>query len=1285
MQKEDLGYEKTVNTKKPPIKSTNGGRLLISENVLDAESQRYYVWAMFILIQAWKGYELFLIHNNGILEKSANTLTENGWSLFSFLNPKLSFLFKYFFLDSLFILAIPFLNIPQLTFTPTFSLMVLFGINALTLLLTFSINFSITSLLYPIYRSIVPEKELAIMEKYMVTDEIINQSQHFKGKKTIRYAPDSSIKINPFNQQFCIRPIKNEKIKIPVKVESTYDLKYLQINYRDFNSIDTVLNYTQRELKSFVVSDYYNSPYVRYDPTVLADSNIQLLEIPIDRAGYYSIKLATDKKEKQIRSYRSDTIIPVCPEASFVEKKPHSMDRCIGESLDDLEISVLGVPPFTLYYEEEIDGKLSKLPPTTVFSSRKIDSPLNSKDFQSKQGHAKFASHYLQDISWAKSYNVVVPLGEKRLQKPGKYIYTINKIVDGFGNVVTYTPHPNDKSTFSSFISHPQSVLKLVDPDPTTPILLNHNKYLNLVISNVDSESPFEVTFQYTPEEKDAVNMLGTFTKVFDAKGNKSILADKPGTYSIIKGNSKYCPCKIKTSSLNVPLAKLPSMDVKLDPIVDGCVGTTGFKFIFDFLGNAPFEIGYKISKLDPNDSRKVLRIEKVASIRSESSSLEHIFKPSTEGSYSIEFMSLSDKNYKKHVVYMEGEHRYVTYFKQRPKAYFSKNKLVQRIKCCHGGASDVVLNIEGKPPFNVTYEIMSPDQNIEFFTLNNIFEKKVKIHTPNFNKGGEHILSLRSVNDSSECDVEFRGQEIHIDVKRDVPELSFYKDGSFEIVKGKSFNVPLNYHSSGLVDLVYSYSSFDNKENQLFTLNSFDPRRGLDFSKEGVYKLVRFKHDGCPGKITNDYELRIQYKSMPSLSIIESQSLKQYSDNVFDKSKVCQNQNDNILFKANGEAPFIIVYDVLYPNGNVQTEMEQINNDNFSLELAATESGIYKYTIKEIFDSIYTDNVVSYLKRSSGYNFKKLEIRHEVAALPEARFLNNKAKIQTCVSNLDNLSQLDPIHIQVDGALPVSLKVDIYHEADGSLEVIDFENIQTNQVDLLSVYENLGLGTHVLTFNQVIDANGCVSDEGILQEQSLTIQVNDIPKIRHLVEGSNQLVDLRFSEFSNYYCVGDQISYILNGIPPFSIDYEFNSVAQHVTVQGNYFKRRAPGPGVLNIKSLSDSSARECRVDYAELKREDLKAYIYDLPSVEIVQGDSVEEDIHEGEQVDITFLLTGTPPFKLTYIRRELDDTSKIVETEVVEDIMSNEYHIMANLEGTYEAIEIQDKFCIARNEKI
>ena len=67
MQKEDLGYEKTVNTKKPPIKSTNGGRLLISENVLDAESQRYYVWAMFILIQAWKGYELFLIHNNGIL------------------------------------------------------------------------------------------------------------------------------------------------------------------------------------------------------------------------------------------------------------------------------------------------------------------------------------------------------------------------------------------------------------------------------------------------------------------------------------------------------------------------------------------------------------------------------------------------------------------------------------------------------------------------------------------------------------------------------------------------------------------------------------------------------------------------------------------------------------------------------------------------------------------------------------------------------------------------------------------------------------------------------------------------------------------------------------------------------------------------------------------------------------------------------------------------------------------------------------------------------------------
>lgn len=40
-------------------------------------------------------------------------------------------------------------------------------------------------------------------------------------------------------------------------------------------------------------------------------------------------------------------------------------------------------------------------------------------------------------------------------------------------------------------------------------------------------------------------------------------------------------------------------------------------------------------------------------------------------------------------------------------------------------------------------------------------------------------------------------------------------------------------------------------------------------------------------------------------------------------------------------------------------------------------------------------------------------------------------------------------------------------------------------------------------------------------------------------------------------------------------------------------------------------------------------------------------------------------------------------IVETETIENIMDHEYTVKVGLEGTYEAIEIRDKYCKAAKE--
>lgn len=1264
-------YPKRVNVIKP----------LIPESILDANSQRYYVLALFVLIQAWKTYDLLLLQNYDELSSSAIEFTGKKFGLMflGISSPRLSFVFKYFTLDSLLILVVPFLNIPKLAITPSFSIALLLILNSLTVFLTCANIIPITSIFYSIYKFLVPDKELAILENYVDTEAIFDQSEHFKGKKTIRYAPDSTVRINPYDQRFCIRPVYNDKIKIPIKVDSVYDLTYLQLEYRDFNDDVMLFNFTSKDIKNSVVTDYYNSPYFKYDPSVLADSNVQLLEIPVDLPGYYSIKVAADKKNKQIRSYKSNTVIPVCPEAYFNPQPSFVPDKCQQDAINDMEITVLGVPPFTLYYEEEVNGVLSKLPPTKVFHPQYKDSPLNSNDEPKK---INYQPNYLRDLSWAKSCNITLPMGSRILKETGTYIYTINKVVDGFGNIISYTPDPRDKSTFLSFNSHPKPVLSLIDSNRDIPILVDREKWLNITIANAKSisqESPFDVQIKFISNDEASAE---TINQHFDLQKSSymSVFAKNPGTYIIERGSSKYCDCIIGEKSVIVSSAMLPRMNVSLEPIVDNCVGTTGFKFDFDFVGSPPFEIDYKISKLDPNSSNKVLRVEKTSRIRSDTFTHEFEFKPSSEGSYAIELISLSDKYYKNKVKFSQGEYRYVTYFKQRPKAYFRKN--TRMLKSCFNQSLTVPLVVEGTPPFKIKYELIYPDGSFETFELKNVSATDITLTTPQFSKGGTYTLILREVYDSSDCEVEFKGQEVHIDVNNEVPKISFPKSENIEIVRGSYYIVQLHTESNQPIDLTYTYSPLNKGKTEIVELKSYDPSRGLRLSKEGSYKLTSFKQDGCPGEIAYEYEAKVHYLPFPSIHAVTDHTVTLKSEGNFFKDKVCLNQAGNIMFELNGSPPFVIEYQVIHPNGRKEDKAEKINGSQFGISLHTYKEGLYRYVIKNIYDSVYTEDILNRLSFSSDYKFSPLTFIHEVIALPSAKFINDNHKIQACVSALNTLEKLESIKVLLEGNLPATLKVDIYRELDGSLETLVFDNLQSSIIDLITIYDHIRMGSNVISVNQVVDANGCISDANKVSSESITVIVNDIPKIRQMVEDSNQPVDSNIN--SHYYCVGDQISYMLNGVPPFNLKYEFSGVVQEAEIHSNYFKRRAPGPGELKMISLSDSSAKDCVTELGE-ERNDLKAIVYDLPSVEIVQGDSIEEDIHEGEQVEIKFLLTGTPPFKLTYIRKELDDNSKIVETEIVEDIQDMEYRIMTSLEGTYEAIEIQDRYCAARNHRI
>ncbi|QPG74329.1 hypothetical protein FOA43_001656 [Brettanomyces nanus] len=1264
---------------------------LIPETVLDAASQRVFIVSLFVLVQAWKAYDLYVLRDDH-LRKLLYTSYR-----FNFLSPEVSFVFKYLFLDGFIVWLNCILRIPKLSLRPIASMLILVVIYTIDFSLTLDLKLSFVGVAFPsLWKELFPDRELTIMEQYVDRDELADQSLHFKGHKTIRFAPDSSIKLNPLDDTFCLSSIYGRPIQIPISYESSNGLESLQLRYLDFNNGATLLNFTKRELNGIYSK---KRSTVDYDP---AASNSQVLRIPVSKPGSYSIQLALDTKGKTIRSHKSTVMIPICPEASF---GPTDLsDKCVGDEVGDITINVLGVPPFTLYHEEEINGVRSHLPKAVLVpEDEDFYSPLLSKELYTGQGkkntHARYSSSDLKDISWARSRSIEVPIGKKRIEKAGEYVYTVNRIIDGFGNVAEYTPGTsNQENTLILLKAHPKPLISLVDVRPETPILLGRDKHIDIRLSqvdNVESEAPYTVVFKFTPEQKNLEERI--FTKSFDFRTPARIFTDIPGTYSIETAFSRYCSCKIGSYAVNIRQAKLPMINVTMDPIVDNCVGTTGFKFNLEFIGSAPFEVGYKISRLDPKDSTKVLSTERVSFLRSESTVLEYEFNPPSEGSYAIEFVSLNDKFYKNQIRFDKHEYRYITYFRQRPRAYFDKNFKVRKVNTCNGGTANISLVLEGKAPFNVAYNLMSPDYKVDTFTLKDVSESVVNIHTPKLTLGGEYVLSLKNVTDSSSCDVDFKGQEIHINVRGDVPQLCFASSEDYTLVQGKKLSIPLKGESDERIDLVYSYESYDHQKRELRT--SFDPTEGLSVSQEGAYSLISFTQGGCPGKISDNTPINVHYLAKPTLQLLSGPELKSPASDssAFTMNSICEDGSGSINFKASGVAPFVIRYSIKYPDGLVEEKVQQLPGSNFAIQLKTTRSGRYEYTAKGIYDSIYTTTILDQLERQNLYRFKPIEVFNTVNQLPLAHIINKEDSFQTCVSSLHNPEQLVPLKLSLSGKLPIDVKLLVMRDQDGPSEVVKLEHLETRDVNVYAMYENMGIGTFFVSVAEVKDANGCMSRD-IDSANEVTVLVNDVPKIRHLIEESSVIsehgqmklekLDSDGAPDINFYCVGDYITYMLNGVPPFTVYYEFNGKKQEVKVNSNYFKRRAPSAGEMNILAVSDSSSKNCMVNFASEKgekRPDLKAKIFNLPSVEIVQGESDEEDIYEGEQTDITFKLTGQAPFKLTYIRTDLSEQNKIVETEVVDNIVGNEYKITTNLEGTYEAIEIQDAYCAARNHRV
>ena len=181
-----------------------------------------------------------------------------------------------------------------------------------------------------------------------------------------------------------------------------------------------------------------------------------------------------------------------------------------------------------------------------------------------------------------------------------------------------------------------------------------------------------------------------------------------------------------------------------------------------------------------------------------------------------------------------------------------------------------------------------------------------------------------------------------------------------------------------------------------------------------------------------------------------------------------------------------------------------------------------------------------------------------------------------------------------MSGTFPITVTLELRHELQHSVERLHLD-VTEKQYFFVPAQLTLTHGLHTLTILQIADSKGCVS------------QPTDNNRATYTVADEASISPL---EQQQHHCVGDRISYSLQGTSPWQIEYEFNGKRNIAKTSNPTFSRIAEKKGNLTIVSVADR-ASTCKTFVQSGKME---KFIHEVPSVRVSEGTNVIENIREG-----------------------------------------------------------------------
>jgi nucleoporin POM152 len=981
-------------------------------------------------------------------------------------------------------------------------------------------------------------------------------------------------------------------VDIPIRINQTEPILIELLRYDFETNQNETLVITSKEASRLVKKAKNATPKNERTENQALD-----LRYALKKTGIYRLQKVIDKSNLEVQRRASDAMVVTCPTAQVRVSRPH---KCNGE-LSDLVLDVRGTPPLKIRYSRAINdndrsSSLQSVQPENFIS------PLIR---QSASG--PLVDPRNPDFTWARARSVPVPLNES-LRIGGLWSYTIEEVHDAVGNIVNYTMHHEASHNprlqagpqHQEFTVHDRPKIAFRGCDSQNPLLVAKNRDITIPISLQSTGKPLEwdmpvkVGYSFSSmgsDEEGVKERRTTMEEIVLKDGVSPPTIRDAGWYDLRSVSTRFCDGEVlEPASCLLQNPQEPDLSITSKDIFDECAGNSvGLEVDLSMVGTPPFRVQYIVR----HDGKGLPAAKYVESLRDQ---LQLV--PNEAGRYNYEFTEISDKFYQSVPLQWKGL-KLEQDVKPLASARF-RHGYLRRHACIQEPLSfDVDLSGEG--PWKVQYEIVHRGKRTRHEV--DIDASPYTLVTDKLKLGGEYSLALTGIQDKSGCKRTLN-EEVKFDVRHDRPAASFgFIDGKRTVsaLDHRTVKLPLRLKGEAPWTIYYMHG---NSSAPLVESIIYDGNGYLTVDKDGRYEIEQVHDVSCPGSADKSGNVfQVNWIPRPTIQLADTTGAN--VGKKITRLDICEGDDDVLDVKLTGTPPYRVKYEQhLSPlSGSASVSVKEFSAalGTSSIRMDTSKAGTYEYKVVELSDNLYNHDRPA---------FSPLVVHQTVHPRPSASFAKPGTTYAYCKEEADGD---EVIPIKLIGQPPFSLEVSIKHHAQAKSEIVTIPKITTNEYNYRIPRQHLDLGPHTVSVHKVQDGHSCQQWYDTKKVSSVRVLVSDVPTISP-------------TESRTDFCVGERISYVLSGLPPFEVFYTFEGRARKAVSSATSFKRIAEKPGEFTITGVSDGASGKCKANT------EIKKIIHGMPSVRISKGKDSTVDIHEGGEADIQFDFGGTPPFHFT-----------------------------------------------------